>query len=128
MATQFVETPQVAGPERSARGVAALTVAATVLVPLAILFSTGVGVPSWLPLALSLAATGVGVLLAGAGVFLVTRSTAAFAGVCAIALGEALALNSPGLLIGAGALIAVNAIWFPLAESRASRTLVASAA
>ena len=123
MATQFLEAPQAVRGEHKGRGTVALTMVAAVLVPLAILFGTGVGVPAWLPVEMSLVATVVGVLLGGAGALLVARSTAVFAGVCAIVLGEALALNSPGLLIWAGVLIAVNAMWFPLAESRASRAL-----
>ena len=38
------------------------------------------------------------------------------AGVIAALLGEGLLLGSPGILVWAGAVFAVNAIWFPLLE------------
>jgi protein-S-isoprenylcysteine O-methyltransferase Ste14 len=150
MATQTV----IAAPEsttlwRTARAVLALPVTMTVLIPLVILYGSGMEVPAWMSDQASMAATVIGTLLIGAGLFLVTRTVLLFhqigkgslapfdpptrlvvfgpyryvrnpmiTGVIAILLGEALAVNSVGLLIFAAVFITVNAIYFPLVEER----------
>ncbi|MBV0916835.1 isoprenylcysteine carboxylmethyltransferase family protein [Mycobacteroides chelonae] len=150
MATQTVApAPETTTLWRTARAVLALPVTVTVLIPLVILYGSGMQVPSWMSDQMSMTATAIGTLLVAAGLFLVTRTVMLFhqtgkgslapfdppvrlvvlgpyrhmrnpmiTGVIAILLGEALAVNSMGLLIYAAVFVAVNAIYFPLVEER----------
>ncbi|EHM18257.1 hypothetical protein MBOL_27050 [Mycobacteroides abscessus subsp. bolletii BD] len=100
-----------------------------VLVPLVILYGTGIGVPSWMSDQMSITATVIGTLLIAAGSFLVTRTVAQFdqpgsrhvrspliTGVVAILLGEAFAVNSVGLLIWTAVFVTMSAIYFSLVD------------
>ncbi|QCH24343.1 hypothetical protein DSM43276_02606 [Mycobacteroides salmoniphilum] len=63
---------------RTARAVLALPFSVTVLIPLVILYGSGIEVPSWMSDEMSMTATVIGTLLVAAGLFLVTRTVMLF--------------------------------------------------
>ncbi len=79
MATQTVASaPESTGLWRTARAVLALPFTMTVLIPLVILYGTGIQVPSWMSDEMSMMATVIGTLLVAVGLFLVTRTVMLF--------------------------------------------------
>ncbi|SHT81266.1 Uncharacterised protein [Mycobacteroides abscessus subsp. bolletii] len=130
MAAQTVApAPESTTRWHTARAVLALPFTVAVLVPLVILYGTGIGVPSWMSDQMSITATVIGTLLIAAGSFLVTRTVAQFdqpgsrhvrspliTGVVAILLGEAFAVNSVGLLIWTAVFVTMSAIYFSLVD------------
>lgn len=79
MATQTVApAPESTTLWRTARAVLALPVTVTVLIPLVIVYGSGLEVPSWMSDQMSMAVTVVGTLLVAAGLFLLTRTVMLF--------------------------------------------------
>ncbi len=79
MAAQTVApAPESTTLWRTARAVLALPVTMTVLVPLAIVYGSGLDVPSWMSDQMSMTATVIGTLLVAAGLFLLTRTVMLF--------------------------------------------------